>query len=135
MKIFGHPWLPREDFYPISSIKEIVKTPPNSTVELKPLSFSIKLAQYCNKNHIAYALEVDTIKDALFANQMNCRYIITNKSLAKELMPIAQNYLFDTQVLAIISDEDEIEDLAKYGIDGVIFIKKSSRKPRTLRRG
>ena len=121
MKIFGHPWLPSEEFYPISSIEEIEKTPPNSIVELKPLSFSVELAQYCNQNNIAYALEVETIKDALFANQMGCRYIITNKSLAKELMPIAQNYLFDTQVLAKISDEEEIEGLAKYGVDGVIF--------------
>ena len=121
MKIFGHPWLPSEAFYPISSIEEIAKTPPNSTVELKPLLVSIELAQYCNQNHIAYALEVETIKDALFANQMGCRYIITHKSLAKELMPIAQNYLFDTQILARISDEEEIEDLAKYGVDGVIF--------------
>ena len=121
MKIFGHPWLPSEAFYPISSIEEIAKTPPNSTVELKPLLVSIELAQYCNQNHIAYALEVETIKDALFANQMGCRYIITHKSLAKELMPIAQNYLFDTQILARISDEEEIEDLAKCGVDGVIF--------------
>ena len=121
MKIFEHPWLPSEAFYPISSIEEIAKTPPNSTVQLKPLSFSLKLAHYCNQNHIAYALEVETLKDALFANQMRCKYIITEKTLAKELMPIAQNYLFDTQILATISDENEIEHLAKYGVDGVIL--------------
>ncbi len=121
MKIFGHPWLPSEEFYPVSSIEEIANTPPNSTIQLKPLLVSIELAHYCNQNHIAYALEVESIKDALFANQLGCRYIITNKSLAKELMPIAQNYLFDTQILAKISDEEEIEGLAKCGVDGAVF--------------
>lgn len=123
MKIFGHPWLPSEEFYPISSITEIEKTPPNSTVLLSPLSFSLKLAHYCNKNRVAYVLEVRSIKDALFANQMGCRYVVTEKSLAKELMPIAQNYLFDTQILAKIKEESEIEELAKDGVDGVIFSK------------
>jgi len=121
MKIFGHPWLPSEAFYPVSSIEEIKKTPPNSTVQLKPLSFSLKLAHYCHQNHISYTLEVNIIKDALFANQMGCRYIISEKSLAKELMPIAQNYLFDTQILAKIDEDSEIESLAKEGVDGVIF--------------
>jgi len=123
MKIFGHPWLPSEEFYPVSSIKEIEKTVPNSTVLLSPLSFSLELAHYCNKNHISYVLEVRTIKDALFANQMGCKYIVTEKSLAKEIMPIAQQYLFDTQILAKIKDEIEIEEIAKEGVDGVIFAK------------
>ena len=123
MKIFGHPWLPTEKFYPVASIDDIAKTPANSTVLLSPLSFSLELAHYCNKNSISYLLEVRNIKDALFANQMGCTYILTEKSLAKELMPIAQNYLFDTQILAKIKDESEIEELAKDGIDGVIFAK------------
>ena len=121
MKIFGHSWLPSEEFYPISSIEDIGKTAPNSTVLLKPLSFSLELAHYCHQNHIKYALEVKSIKDALFANQMGCKYILTDKSLAKELMPIAQNYLFDTQILAKIEDDSEIEELAKYGVDGAVF--------------
>ena len=121
MKIFGHPWLPSEEFYPIYSIDEIIKTPPNSTILLAPLPSSLKLAQYCSQNHILYALEVKNIKDAIFANQMGCRYIITKKTLAKELMPIAQNYLFDTQILSEIENENEIEELAKDGVDGVIF--------------
>jgi hypothetical protein len=123
MKIFGHPWIHSEKFYPISSINEIEKTPPNSTLRLNPLSFSLELAHYCNQNGIAYVLEVKTIKDAIFANQMGCKYIVTKKSLAKEIMPIAQHYLFDTQVLAEIKDESEIEEIAKEGIDGVIFAK------------
>jgi hypothetical protein len=123
MKIFGHPWFHSEEFYPVSSILDIKKTPPNSTVLLSPLSFSLELAHYCNQNSIAYVLEVRSIKEALFANQMGCRYIVTEKPLAKEIMPIAQHYLFDTQILAKIKDESEIEEIAKEGIDGVIFAK------------
>jgi len=36
-------------------------------------------------------------------------------------MPIAQNYLFDTRVLATILQKDEIEEMAKVGVDGVIL--------------
>ena len=34
-----------------------------------------------------------------------------------------RNYLFDSKVLALIADENEIENLARKNIDGVIFQK------------
>ena len=34
---------------------------------------------------------------------------------------IAQQYLFDTQIIIEISNEDEMEIYAKMGIDGVLF--------------
>jgi len=124
MKIFGHPWIESEDFYKISLMEEIKFTPSNSVLHLKTLSFSLSLAKYCQQNHLAYMVEVETIKDAIFANSLNAKYILVSKELATELMPIAQNYLFDTQVLATIFDENEIEEMAKQGIDGIFLNKK-----------
>ncbi|MCH9739851.1 MAG: hypothetical protein K0U38_03285 [Epsilonproteobacteria bacterium] len=121
MKIFGHPWVESECFYPLSSIDDIKQTPANSILFLTPLPSSLELAHYCQQNHIGYALEVHSIEEAVFANLMQCQYVITDKMLAKELMPIAQNYLFDTQVLAQIENDNEIETMAKVGVDGVIF--------------
>lgn len=121
MKIFGHPWIASERFYTISSINDIKRTPANSTLLLNPLPYSLELAQYCQQNSIPYALKVNSIKDAVFANLMKCKYIIAEKALAIELMPIAQNYLFDTQVLGKIEDENEIEIMAVAGVDGVIL--------------
>jgi len=123
MKIFGHPWIESESFYRISSVEEINTTPSNSILHLKILLSSFSLAKYCQANHLAYMVEVKTIKDAIFANNLNAKYILVSKELAIELMPIAQNYLFDTQVLATIFDENEIEEVAKEGIDGVFLNK------------
>ncbi|MBU1668771.1 hypothetical protein KKC13_10155 [bacterium] len=121
MKIFGHSWIASEPFYKVYSIEEIRSTPSNSLLQLASLSSSLELAQYCQVNHLRYMLEVQNIKEALFANLLGATFIRCQKGLAEALMPIAQNYLFDTQVLAEISDEEEIEILAKAGVDGVIF--------------
>ncbi len=120
MKIFGHPWIESPAFYLISKSEEIKLTPPNSIVKLNALN--IEVMQHCQKNSIAYAVRIYTIKEAIFANLLEARYLICDKALAKNLMPIAQNYLFDTQILAVIEDEDEIEEMAMVGVDGVIIL-------------
>lgn len=121
MKIFGHPWVEGEKFYPVTSIGQISNTPPNTTLLLNPLPKALELAQYCKANQVRYALKISNIKEAVFANLLQATYLITDKALATQLMPIAQNYLFDTQVLAIIESESEIEAMALAGVDGVIL--------------
>jgi nicotinate-nucleotide pyrophosphorylase len=120
MKIFGHEWIESESFYEVTSIEEISKTPANSLIKLAHLPKTLELAKHCQSNALRYALEVKNIEEAIFANLLNATYILCEKELAKELMPIAQNYLFDTQVLAYIK-KDEIEEMAKFGVDGVII--------------
>ena len=34
---------------------------------------------------------------------------------------IEENYVFDAKILSTIEDEDEIQELALLGVDGVIF--------------
>jgi hypothetical protein len=120
MKIFGHPWIESEQFYVVENEEEIKKTPSNSTLVIEV--FDIELMKYCQKNLLSYMVNVVDIKEAIFANIVGAKYIKVSKALAKELMPIAQNYLFDSQILALISDEKEIEEMARSGIDGV-FLK------------
>lgn len=119
MKIFGHPWLENEPFYVVKTEEEIKGTPSNSVLKIE--SFDVPLLKYCQLNALAYMVVVSSIKEALFANLFQAKYIQVSKNLAKELMPIAQNYLFDTQVIAIISNEEEIEEMAKSSVDGVWF--------------
>ena len=120
MKIFGHEWIESERFYAVSKESEISKTPTNSLLKLDTLSSSLDLAKYCQNNLLRYALEVETIEEAIFANLLSATYLLCDKKLAKELMPIAQNYLFDVEVLAYIK-KDEIEEMAKVGVDGVLI--------------
>ena len=122
MLIFNHPWVESPKFYRVTSIKDIENTPPNSIVSLSTLPYSIDIAKYCQKNLVPFAIDIDSIKNSMFANTLGAKYIICSPKLAKEIMPIAQNYLFDTRVLVTISKEDEIEDMAKVGIDGVILL-------------
>ena len=120
MKIFGHEWIESEKFYEVSSVDEIASTPANSLLKLEKLSNSISIAKHCKVNALRYAVEADNIEDAIFANLLNATYILCKKELAKELMPIAQNYLFDTEVLAYIN-KNEIEEMARAGVDGVML--------------
>jgi len=77
--------------------------------------------KYCQSNSLAYMVNVNDIKEAIFANILGAKYIKASKSLAKELIPIAQNYLFDSQILGVISKDSEIEELAKASVDGAWF--------------
>jgi hypothetical protein len=121
MKIFGHPWMESETFYSVESIEEIKRTPPNALLHIESLSEYIELVSYCQKNSLMYALKISEIKEAIFANNLGAKYLLCSKDLAKELTPIAQNYLFDTQIIAYITDESEIAEMAKAGVDGVKF--------------
>lgn len=124
MKIFGHKWIDSKKFYRITEKIYINQTPANSIILLKELKESIELALYCKKNSLEYAIEVSSIKDAIFANELDAKYIISKPKNAIKIQQIAQNYLFDLIVLAIIEDEDEIEKLSHKNIDGVIFKKE-----------
>ncbi len=121
MKIFNHPWIESKPFEIIKSQEDIKNTPPNSIVLIPSLSRYLDLAKYCQINRVLYCVRVDSIKDAIFANLLGAKYTISSKKLAKELIPIAQNYLFDTQILAEIERDNEIEEMAKVNVDGVYF--------------
>ncbi len=122
MKIFGHEWIDSERFYAVSKANDIKKTPANALLKLEGgLSNSLALAKYCKLNRLRYAVAVESIEEAIFANLFDATYILCEKKLAKEIMPIAQHYLFDTQVLAYIK-KDEIESMAKVGVDGVVIV-------------
>lgn len=119
MKIFGDPWLESEPFYVINSQEEIAKTPSGSLLKIE--SFNIELMKYCKENHLPYMVSVSNIKEAIFANTLLAKCMLCSKEMAKDLMPIAQNYLFDTQVIAMISNDNELEEMAKANVDGVWF--------------
>ena len=121
MKIFGHDWMKSETFYSVETIEEIKRTPANALLHINSLAEYIELITYCQKNSLAYALKITEIKEAIFANNLGAKYLLCSKDLAKELMPIAQNYLFDTEVIAYISDESEMAEMAKFGVDGIKF--------------
>ncbi|MCB4747565.1 MAG: hypothetical protein LGB54_03110 [Sulfurovum sp.] len=124
MILMGHPWISSPKFCKIFSKKEIKDTRSDQIVLLEPLVNSHALASYCQQNSISYAVVVDTVDDAIYANALGASYVICKKdTTALMIQPIAETYLFDTKVLVLINSEKEITKIACNGIDGVIFSK------------
>ncbi len=121
MIIIGHPWVKSPKFCKVFTQKDIKKFSSKDIVLLEPLVQSQSLAAYCQENAIAFAVTVNTLQEALFANALGARYMICEEDDALIIQPIAQEYLFDTRVLVLIHDEKEIAKIARSSIDGVIF--------------
>jgi hypothetical protein len=123
MIFFGHRFLAGEHFYHIDSIYSIAKTPSNSTIFLEYDENNLDIIDHLFTNSIKFALHVNDIKELVYAHAMGALYITVEKDLAKNAQQVANDYLFDAKILVHIDDEDEIEDLALIGVDGVIFAK------------
>ncbi len=121
MIIIGHPWIKSKRFCKVFSIEDIKKIHADDIVLLEPLVDSNTYAQYCQENSIAYAVVVNTLDDAIFANALGATYMICEEDDALMIQPIAQEYLFDTRILVLIHNEKEISKIARGGIDGVVF--------------
>ena len=120
MKIIGHQWIESERFVNIYAKDEIERTI-SSSILLFEINTSIGLIHYCQEQELAFAVSVNSITEAIFAHNLNAHYIFVSSSMAKEIQSIAQHYLFDAQIVVIIKNEDEIEQYAQMGIDGVVF--------------
>ena len=120
MLIFGAKDIETPNLFNVTSVEDIKNSSPKDIVLLNSLSSPYSLAKYCQENELAYAVEIASIKEAIFASNLGASFIICNFELAKELQKIADNYLWDSKILAKISSEDEIESVAILGIDGAI---------------
>lgn len=121
MIIIGHPWIKSNRFFKVFSIKGIEKSQAYDIILLGPLVDSHELAIHCQDNSVPYAVVVNNLDDALFANALGAKYIICEEDDALMIQPIANEYLFDTRLLVLIHSEKEISKLARGGVDGVIF--------------
>jgi len=121
MKIVGHPWIESERFMAVDSMEKITGSPAASILLFDDLPGSIELLHYCQKEGLPFALRAGEAKTALFAHALNARYVIAEQAIVQSVQELAQNYLFDTQILVEIQNENEIDKYARMGIDGVIF--------------
>lgn len=118
MILIGDKLVPFGNIYRVFKVEDIKNTPSNSTIlfdfEEEKLTFSYK-------NKINSAVVITSIKEAIYSNSLGVRYIICQKELAIRVQKIAENYMFDSKILAIIESSDEIESIALNEIDGVIY--------------
>jgi len=121
MLIFGNPYIDSPRFIEVNSIDDIAKTTPKDIVVISNFKEPYRVAKHCFENSIAYAIEADSIKDALIATNLGATYIIANLELAKTLQNIANEYLLDSKILTPIKDDNSLEEVALNSIDGVIY--------------
>ena len=117
MIILGHPKIPSPALAPAKTIEEIAATPAGS-VALIP--FDLDLLRYCSDNDVRTAVHITEVAQSVYANALGATYLFCELELAKKVQKIAENYLFDSKVIAII-DERLIHKAIEAGIDGVLL--------------
>ncbi|MAC82588.1 hypothetical protein [Arcobacter roscoffensis] len=118
MILIGDKLVPFENISKINQINEIENTKSNSTLSF---GYNEDLLKYTYENELNSAVKVNSIKEAIYANALNAKYILAQKSLAKQIQKVAENYMFDSKVLAIIESNEELEEIATFEIDGIIY--------------
>lgn len=121
MIFFGHRFIESKSFYHISSIEAIQNTPPSSTLFIEFSETNLDIINHAFLNSMPTAIEVKNITELLYASSFGASYIVVEKIFAKTAQNVAENYLFDAKILVMVENENEIEELALLGIDGVIF--------------
>jgi len=119
--IFGHPWVKTKTFKRVFSKNDIGNINENEIALLEPLGESISLAQYCQENNIEFAVTVGNTRESLFANALGAAYLVCQHEEAMQIQLVAESYLFDTKVLVLVEKEKEIDRVARFSIDGVVF--------------
>ena len=118
MILIGDNLVPYENLSFVDTIADIEYTVPNSTIVF---NYDENLLLYCSKNNIDFAVIVNNLTQVIYCNALNSKYIICEKKLAKIAQKVAENYIFDSKILAIINDSSEIEKIALNEIDGAIY--------------
>ena len=57
----------------------------------------------------------------MYSSIFEAKYIIVPNNLLIQAQIIANNYMFDSKILAIIQNDDELEKAILNEIDGVIY--------------
>ena len=121
MLLFGHRFIDSPRFYHVDDIDAIAHTPSNSTLFLEFSESNLDIVSHCRENGLAFAMEVASLREVIYAENLGAMAIIVEQELAKSAQSAAEKYLFDAKILCRIDDEDQIEEVTSDGIDGAIF--------------
>ena len=121
MLLFGHPYVPSEQFYHIESIEAIRRTPPNSVVTLFFTPENLDIITHLRAHNVRFALHIETTSDAVIAENLKASYLIVNPKNGSEIQTVADHYLFDAKVLGYVDSIQHLEKLIEMRFDGAIF--------------
>lgn len=119
MLIIGHELIPYEKIYKVTNISQIKKTPSNSTILF---DFNNKeVLQYIKDTDVAFCVKISKPIEACLANALGAKYIVSKKDMASKIQKIAEEYMFDTKILCLVENEEEINFCIENFIDGVLY--------------
>lgn len=119
MQIIGHKLIEYENFNLIQTVENI-------------LNFDNLIFEY-NENFIknaknsdkTYSVIVRNLNEAVLANALNAKFIIIEKnniSITKEVVKLAEFYLFDSKIAIIIENyEKDLLNAINLRVDAVIY--------------
>lgn len=118
MIFIGDELVPCEETMMIFHKDQIAESKPNSTVLF---NYNSEILGFAKQNSVSCGVIVSNITQALYCNALDAKYIVCSKDMAKEIQVIAENYMFDSKILAIIDSNNELPSIASNEIDGVIY--------------
>ncbi len=118
MILIGDKDIPSEAIEKINCCGDIKSTKSNSTLLF---DFDFEILKYTQKNNLNSAVIVGNIKEVMYASSLDAKYIIPSENILIQAQKIADNYMFDSKILATIENSDEIEEIALKEIDGIIY--------------
>lgn len=121
MILFGHPLIPSEQFYHISSIDAIANTPSNSIIALFFEEQNLDIITHLRDNNIRFALYVTSSVEAVLAENLRATYLIVLPKNGDNVQRVAEHYLFDAKVLGYCEEQEDLESLIELRLDGAIF--------------
>ena len=95
--------VPYENICFISTIDEIGNTKANSTLLF---FYNVELLKYVFENSLPSAVIVKSLKDTIYCNSLNVKYIVSEKNLAIQIQKIADSYMYDQKIAIINSNEE-----------------------------
>ena len=121
MLLFGHRFIASNSFYHVLDIDSINNTPPSSIIHIEFCEENLDIIEHVRINQISSSIRCKTITEIIYASSLGASFIVIHPDLCKNAIKIANDYLFDAKIVVLIEEEEEIEDLALMGVDGVIF--------------
>ena len=117
-----------EKFVKVKTLEDIKNTPANSTLIFDYCESSLEVYNFCKINDIPYGVNIIAVKELIFISNLNAKYAFCDTiEKAKKFQKIANEYLMDTKIILIVSNFDDIENIANFGIDGIKLRRKNEK--------
>ena len=95
-------------------------TPINLVYEVFDKNAMAKYKSLIQKG-VSLALHAADLKELVYVCNLGAKYVVAYKEDAHSMQKASDNYMFDTKVLVLIDEEEDMEWVVANEIDGVIF--------------